>query len=85
MFTNVNCRYSKDSIIRPGLIIFRPFEIGLSTVLIIESFDNFLNSTYIRDSTYNFHNPKVGLVQYLSNFLRPFQPFSYIAFSLNII
>ena len=46
--------YSKDSIIRPGLIIFKPFEIGLSTVLIIESFEIFLNSTYNRDSTYIF-------------------------------
>ena len=53
--------YSKDSIIRPGLIIFKPFEIGLSTVLIIESFEIFLNSTYNRDSTYNFSSFKIWL------------------------
>ena len=47
-------KYSKDSIIRPGLIIFKLFKNGLSTVLIIESFDIFWNSTYNRDSTYNF-------------------------------
>ena len=46
--------YSHDSIIRPGLIIFKLFKNGLSTVLIIESFDIFWNSTYNRDSTYNF-------------------------------
>ena len=53
--------YSKDSIIRPGLIIFKPFEIGLITVLIIESFEIFLNSTYNRDSTYNFSSLKIWL------------------------
>ena len=46
--------YSHDSIIRPGLIIFKLFKNGLSAVLIIESFDIFWNSTYNRDSTYNF-------------------------------
>jgi len=46
--------YSHDSIIRPGLIFFKLFKNKLSTVLIIESFDIFWNSTYNRDSTYNF-------------------------------
>ena len=54
-------RYSKDSIIRPGLIIFKLFENGLSTVLIIESFEISLNSTYNRDSTYNFSSSKSWL------------------------
>ena len=31
-----------------------------------------------------FYHPKADLVQYLSKFLRPFQPYSYDAFSLNI-
>ena len=33
--------YSKDSIIRPSLINFKPFENGLSAVLMIESFEYF--------------------------------------------
>ena len=33
--------YSHDSIIRPGLIIFKLFENGFSTVLIIESLGDF--------------------------------------------
>ena len=53
--------YSKDSIIRPGLINFKPFENGLSTVLIIESFEIFLNSIYNRDSNYNFSSSKSWL------------------------
>ena len=54
METDTNFNYSHDSIIRPGLMIFKLFKNGLSTVLIIESFDIFWNSTYNRDSTYNF-------------------------------
>ena len=50
----LNLTYSHDSIIRPGLIIFKLFKKGLGTVLIIESFDIFWNSSYNRDSTYNF-------------------------------
>ena len=53
--------YSHDSIIRPGLIIFKLFENGLSTVLIIESFEISLNSTYNTNSTNNFSSSKSQL------------------------
>ena len=45
--------YSYDSIIRPGLIIFKLFENDFSMVLIIESLRIFSDNTYNRDSTYN--------------------------------
>ena len=51
--TYKDSNYSHDSIIRPGLIIFKLFENDFSTVLIIESLGNFSDSTYNRDSTYN--------------------------------
>ena len=40
------CPYSQNSIIRPGLMIFKLLKNGLSAVLIIKTFDIFFNSTY---------------------------------------
>ena len=36
--------YSKDSVIKPGLMIFNTIENGLDTVVILETFEIFMNS-----------------------------------------
>ena len=64
--------FSKDSIIRLGLITFKHFENGLSNVLIKESFEISLNSTYNRDSICNFLSSKSQLSTVLIKVLKPF-------------
>ena len=56
--------YSYDTIIRPGLIIFKLFENDFSTVLIIESFRKFSQTVLIIETVLIIIlDPEVSLIQ----------------------